>query len=80
MYRINDLNHIINSTCMFKTQERVSEKRGSVLHSSGSQEVSVHIKRDQNKGKAKRYMKKRNCFLSMQNTLLYCISNVTVQI
>lgn len=52
MYRINDLNHIINRTCMFKTQERISEKRGSILHRSGSQEVSVHIKRDQKKGKA----------------------------
>lgn len=43
MYRINDLIHIINKAYMFKNRERISEKRGSILHSSGSQEyVSTH--------------------------------------
>lgn len=45
MYCINDLNHIINRACMVKNQERMNERRGSVLHSSGSQEVSVRTTR-----------------------------------
>lgn len=46
MYCINDLNHIINRACMVKNQERMKEKRGSVLRSSGSQEVSVRTERE----------------------------------
>lgn len=36
---------------MFKNQARTCEKRGGISHGGGSQEVSVHIKRDQNKSK-----------------------------
>lgn len=43
MYRINDLNHIINRASMckraFKNRERMSVSSGEALHSGGSEEV-----------------------------------------